>query len=488
MVWWVIAAGVVGLAGNSTLLAAQPLGDFAQIEKLQATLASVAEAVSPAVVAIRAERRPSPLEAQSSPDSSRMPDDETHRPPRRGQVYPAVGSGVILEAGGAVLTNEHVIHGATPENITCILSTGEVYNVRSIHSDPRSDLAILRIDAKDLPQARLGDLVNVKQGHFVIVLGNPFGSASVNRGRPALSFGVVSALGKPLTQQLDPTDERYYGNLIQTDARINPGNSGGPMLNIRGEVIGVVTATSTRSGGSEGVGYAIPIDARSKSIITQLLRGEPVEYGFLGVRLDDPTVEDRRLAGAPDNLRGAMIRNVESGFPAAQASLQPGDMVVEFDGAAVQNVDELIRAVGAARVGSPVTVVYYRSGERRSVSVSPARRAVLAGVNMEVPITWRGLTLADMTEDLRKTHAIDAAMQGVVVTAIADGAEFKHSQEHTDVAIEEGAVLQQINGRAIAGIRDVREAIRALEGAATLKLRVEGKAVEVSVPPESEEN
>lgn len=358
------------------------LGDLAQVERLQNTLASVAEAVAPGVVAIRAERPWN--DADASGDTSPMPDDETHRPFRDRRRYPAVGTGVIIEADGAILTNEHVIHGAALADITCVLSTGEVHEVRSIHSDVRSDLAVLRIDAKDLPVARLGDLNNVRQGHFAIALGNPYGTASDNRGRPAMSFGIISALGRPLTHQLDPTlNERYYGNLIQTDARISPGNSGGPLLNIRGEVIGIVTATSTRTTGVENIGYAIPIDGRTRSIIEQLLRGEPIEYGFLGVRLDEPTAEDRRIAGAPPDPRGAMVRSVEPGTPADDADLAPGDLIVEFDGLAVNSVDELIRMVGAARVGISVNLVLYRLGERQELNVAPARRDVPAGLNLE---------------------------------------------------------------------------------------------------------
>ncbi|MBI4578926.1 MAG: trypsin-like peptidase domain-containing protein [Planctomycetes bacterium] len=383
VLWWVLWACGVGVAGGVT--AADPLGDLGQVERLQAALATVAEAVAPAVVAIRAERRLSPAELEFGDDSGRVPNDETHRRVRRQQVVPAIGTGIIVDADGAVLTNEHVIHGADLESITCVLSTGEVYAVRAVTSDPRSDLAILRIDGRRLPQVKLGDLSTVRQGHFAIVMGNPYGSASENRGRPAMSFGIVSALGRPLTRELSPLDERYYGNLIQTDARIRPGNSGGPMLNIHGEVIGITTAISTGSGDSDGLGYAIPIDARTKAIIAQLLRGEAVEYGFLGIRLDEPTSEDRRLAGAPSGARGALVREVEPQTPAAQAKLRAGDLVVEFDGLSVRGVDELIRLVGAARVGTPVSLTFYREGATQTVTVSPARRNVPQGVTCKAP-------------------------------------------------------------------------------------------------------
>lgn len=288
---------------------------------------------------------------------------------------PTIGTGMIVDANGLILTNEHVVHGAKPDQITCVLANGDRYMAQSVQFDLRSDLAIVRIDARNLPVLKLGDARTVRQGHFAIVLGNPFGLAWDSQGKPAMSFGIISALGRPLTRQLDPGGERYYGNLIQTDARINPGNSGGPLLNIRGEVIGVTTAISTRSGSSEGVGYAIPMTEGVRAIVERLKSGQEVEYGFLGVRLDWPTPEARKVSGGPSS-GGALITEVESGTPAEQSKLSPGDLVVQFDGAEVEDADQLIRLVGAAQVGVPVDVTYYRGGAKRTVQVVPARRLV----------------------------------------------------------------------------------------------------------------
>jgi len=349
------------------------LGEWAQVEQLQNTLASVAEEVSPSVVAISSRHRIEPFSVANT-EPAPYP-SERHRS-LRDQWMPAVGTGIIIRSDGLILTNEHVIHRADPENITCTLAGGEVYAVRSITSDPRSDLAVLRIDARDLEVVKLGDAGTVQQGHFAIVMGNPFGSATGARGKPAMSFGIISALGRPLTRQLDPHGDRYYGNLIQTDARINPGNSGGPLLNIKGEVIGIATAISTRSGGSDGVGFAIAMDRRIKGIIAQLARGEEVEYGFLGVQLNFPSPEDRRLAGTPDS-RGALVSGVHPDTPAHAAGLQPGDIIAEFDGQPVTDYDHLIRLVGAARVGTEVPLVLYRRRERMTVKIMPVKRTTI---------------------------------------------------------------------------------------------------------------
>jgi serine protease Do len=357
--------------------AADPKGDLEQIKRLQSTLADVAERVAPSVVAIRSEYE---LEELTDNTSGRGSAESSRSFPH--PLIPSVGSGIVIDSGGLILTNEHVVHGAEPANIVCVLSSGEQYTVRWINADPRSDLAVLRINAKNLPPARLGDIKNVKQGHFAIVLGNPYGSATDSDGSPAMSFGIVSALGRQLTPQLDPTDNRYYGNLIQTDARINPGNSGGPLLNINGEVIGINTAVSTRGGGSQGIGFAIPIDQRVKDIIQSLRRGEAIEYGFLGVRLQGPG-SSRGPRLVPANGSGAAVIDVLPDSPAARANLQPGDLITRFGDETVDHSDELIRLVGAARVGVPVDVTYTRDGKSRTATITPGQRPVLGADDAE---------------------------------------------------------------------------------------------------------
>lgn len=432
-----LAALCVG-AIASLAIAQAPPGDLAQIELLQNTLATVAEGVRPAVVAIVATRPLDTVNPQEVPESG--PDGDRRLPDH---VVPAVGSGIIIDSDGVILTNEHVVHGALPADITCILSDGESYRAQEVNSDPRRDLAVLRINARGLSAARLGDLADVRQGHFAIVMGNPFGSASESHGTPAMSFGIISALGRGLTRQLDPLmTDRYYGNLIQTDARINPGNSGGPLLNIKGEVIGINTAISTRSGTSEGVGYAIPLDRTTKEIIAQLARGEAVEYGFLGVGLRSTTDADRQAAGAP-NRGGATVASVEFGTPAASANLQAGDVVVAFDGQSVSNADDLIGLVGGARVGVPVNLTLYRDKKRMNTAVVPARR------KLPPPNTcrWRGAKLAHPDWEVCLAHKLPADVTGIVIT------EVEPNSPAAKAGLLVGQVIQQIDGVRIHGIQ-----------------------------------
>jgi serine protease Do len=430
-----------------------PSGEIISLEALQNQLAAVAEQVRPSVVAIRTDRR---VRIESRDGRPAGPDDEAPRGRERAQN--AVGTGTIISSNGFILTNEHVIQSANPQDIECILSDGRVFQAQGITSDPRSDLAVIRIDATDLQPARLGDLSNVRQGHFAIVMGNPFGTASDNYGRPAMSFGVVSAIGQDLTPKLDALQNRYYGNLIQTDARINPGNSGGPLLNIHSEVIGVTTAISTRSGSSEGVGYAISIDRRTKDIIDQLRQGQPVEYGHLGVQLARPTPDERRRAGAPGR-NGAIIREVQPGTPAAQSDLKPNDLVVGFDGQPVEDVDQLIRLVGSARVGVQVDVTVYRNRQELVIPVVPGRRQqLIQGIHIDLPFAWRGMRLSDPTAEVIQSFNLPDEVQGVVVTHVESDSPAEKA------GLKPGNVISQIADEPVKGVRRVREVGPALTG------------------------
>lgn len=441
-------AACVVLLLITPLFAETPLGDLSMVERLQSTLTKIAEDVRPSVVAIRARRSPDDGETRGN-----APDDAPSRPNRR-RLIPAVGSGVIIRENGLILTNEHVVHNADPQDIEVLLFDGSVYAVDGITSDPRSDLAVLTIQGKGLRSAGFGDLSEVRQGHFAIVMGNPFGTASDNRGRAAMSFGVVSAIGQVLTDQLDPSRERYYGNLIQTDAKINPGNSGGPLLNIRGEIIGVNTAISTRSGANEGVGYAIPIDHVTKALIEQLVRGQEVEYGLLGVRLSAPSNADCRAAGAPPG-RGARITDVEFGTPAHQADLRPGDIVVEYDGEPIEEVDELVRMVGASRAGVEVDLVFFRAGQRSTLKVAPARREVLTGVNI---LTFRGMKLASPSDQILRSYRLPETVKGLVVTHVEDNSPAGKA------GVEAGQVIRRIGAWDMAGVQDLRRHLSNLSG------------------------
>ncbi len=445
----VVLAGV--FAGRGP--AQPPAAELMRVEQLQKTLAAVAEEVSPSVVAVRALRR---FEApHSSSRISTQPDGQRRL---RRMFIPSIGSGVVIDRDGLILTNEHVVRGVEPDAIECVLSSGQRYKVRGITTDPRGDLAVLSIDARDLRPVRWGDAAGLRQGHFVIAMGNPFGMASDGDGQPAVSFGIVSALGQDLTQRLDP--ERYYGNLIQTDARINPGNSGGPLVNLRGEVVGITTAVSSRSGGSDGVGYAISICKTTRWIVDRLAEGREVEYGYLGVRL-----EERPRRGNGRSSGDVVVSSVEPNTAASTAGLKAGDVIRLFNKEPVTSADELVRLVAMAGVGTDVPVSISRNGQRLEFRVAPARRPELEhGVNIEPDFEWRAATFSVIDATTRARYILPDSLSGVVVSKVLAGSSADKA------GLRPGDVISRLNGEPIRGLRQFRRLTGSLEGDATLIL------------------
>jgi serine protease Do len=339
-----------------------------EMVSLEEIFTHLADEVGPSVVAIRVTRRLSPehWRADSPHESGDVSINQAPDHP-----VSSAGSGIVLRADGRILTNEHVI--ADADGITVILDDGSRYPASLVASDVRSDLAVLKIDQDDLKPAKLGDLSKVHRGQWAFALGDPYGFAT--DGRAAISVGHISALGRALQRQLDPTNVRYYGNLIQTTADINPGNSGGPLLNLRGEVVGINTAIQTRTGSNEGVGFAVPISERTRGIMYRLLEGKPVEYGYLGVHVRRPTQTERKEAGITEAF-GALVTAIEPETPAEAAELRIGDIIVEYQGMPIDTADHLVRLVGMTPWNREVVLRFHRSGRLCTTKVVLARRYV----------------------------------------------------------------------------------------------------------------
>ena len=345
---------LVAVVGLPAALAVEPESGIADLEAIENAFVALASKVSPAVVAI----------------STKYDRGDRNRG-RRDRSPPMVGSGVVISADGLILTNDHVIQAS--DRIYATLHTGRRYRAQLVARDERSDLSVIRIDAEDLTPVEFGDLSDVRVGQFALAMGNPFGSAK--DGRSSLSYGIVSALGKSL-RELEEGDRRYYGNLIQTTADINPGNSSGPLFDIKGRLIGINTAIETRSGVSEGLGYAIPISARTRRIIETLSRGEEVVYGFLGVNIE--TDEDARREVGEANRWGVVVKHVWPSSPANSAGIREDDLILKYDTEPVRNEDHLVRMVGATPVGECVPLLIYRDQHEIVVQATIAR---LAGSN-----------------------------------------------------------------------------------------------------------
>lgn len=279
------------------------------------------------------------------------------------ESYDEAGSGVVLRMSDGqlwVLTNRHVILGASPREILLRANDGREFYPSKVIADDSTDVAVMKINMPELPPARLGDSESIDIGDFVIAVGSPFGLSH------SVTFGILSAKGRrdlSLGQQkIDLQD------FFQTDAAINPGNSGGPLLNLRGEVVALNTAIASSSGGSEGIGFAIPINMAMK-VADELVQYGRLRRGYLGVTLDpDFTVAD--LVAAGYELRGgALVKNVRSGSPAAVAHLQRGDIIVEFNGQSVDNDDHLVAQVGLTPIGQSIPMIIYRGGKRYRTEV-----------------------------------------------------------------------------------------------------------------------
>ncbi len=330
------------IAGQRERLFNELAEEFSMFDRLGNLVRRVSQLVKPSVIHIEAHK---------------TEEKAGHR-----ESYDEAGSGVIISAGGEswVLTNRHVIVGASKEEILLRTHDGREYHPARILADPSTDVALMKIEDPSLPAARIGNSDLIEIGDFVIAIGSPFGLSH------SVTFGIMSAKGR---RDLSLGEQRIdLQDFFQTDAAINPGNSGGPLLNLRGEVIALNTAIASSSGGSEGIGFAIPINM-ALDVADQLVRYGKLRRGYLGVTLDpDFTVADMARAGYVGS-GGALVKGVRAGSPAESANLQRGDIIVQFNGTDVENDDHLVARVGLAAIGSKVPLIIYRDGKRYRTEV-----------------------------------------------------------------------------------------------------------------------
>ena len=322
----------------------------------------------------------------------------------------SLGSGFIISADGYVISNNHVIKDA--DEVIVRLSDRREFKAQVVGADERSDVALLKIDAKDLPTVKLGTDYKLKAGEWVLAIGSPFGFDHT------VTAGIVSAIGRSLPRE-------NYVPFIQTDVAINPGNSGGPLFNLRGEVIGVNSQLFSRTGGFMGLSFAIPIEV-AMDVADQLRSQGRVSRGWLGVLIQDVTRELAESFGMA-KPQGALVAKVLGDSPASNAGFEVGDIVLTFDGHHVDRSSDLPPIVGSTRVGTDVKVTILREGKTRELVVRtaelPEETSVQASVADE-PGTARadrlGVTVADLTAQQRQEH--DVKDHGVLVTEVRDGA------------------------------------------------------------------
>lgn len=372
--------------------------------------------------------------------------------PDRSFKQMGLGSGVIIDSEGYVLTNEHVVSDS--DKITVKLPDGREFKGEVKGKDARSDLAIIKINADDLPVASLGNSDDLKIGEWVVAIGNPFG-ISLQNPEPTVTVGVVSALHRTLGRSL--SQERDYNDLIQTDAAINPGNSGGPLVNLKGEIIGINVAIISESGGYEGIGFAIPASS-AKRIVSLLKEGKKILYGWLGVSVQDFNEEMGKYLGLPDK-NGVLVSKVLENSPAQKGGIKESDVIQQFNNKPVNNVKELLRAVAQAEVGKRVKVAVFRDKKEVTLEVQIAARPDNLEEQAEsVAISgWRGLQVDDLTPENAKRYRIQENKGVVVVNVEAESPA-------DDAGLINGDVILEINKQPVRNISDYQNITQALKG------------------------
>ena len=456
--------------------------------ELGEAFAWAAEHVKPAVVFIRSERR-------QQATSRRLPPvfEDFFQVPRRPQVEQGSGSGFIVSQDGYILTNNHVVQGA--DRVTVRLYDNREFTAKTVGTDPSTDVAVIKIQATSLPTVRLGDADSTAIGHWVLAIGNPLGEAFTF----TVTAGIVSAKGR-LLQGLNQS--RYaIQDFIQTDAAINPGNSGGPLVNVRGEVIGINSAIASETGLYAGYGFAIPINL-ARTVMTQLIATGHVERAVMGVSIRDATQEDAEAVGLSE-IKGVLVRAFTAGeSPARRAGIQPGDVIIAVDAQSVQSVPQLQQRVGFKKPGDVVRVTVVRSkGQQQTIPVrlaappsdsdDVARTDERRREEPALPVGPLGISVQPLSqEDVRDTDLREVVRSGggVIVTQVSpDGPAY---QKLADASTGNPDIILKVNGQPVRTVAEFRSGINALKKGEIATLSVvrrtqdgwQGDVVRIRVP------
>jgi serine protease Do len=353
-----------------------------------------------------------------------------------------VGSGFIIESNGLILTNAHVVEGANTIYVT--LTDKREFKAKLLGMDKRTDIAVVKIEARDLPKLPLGDSSRVRVGEWVLAIGSPFGLENT------VTAGIVSAKSR---------DTGDYLPFIQTDVAVNPGNSGGPLLNTAGQVIGINSQIFSRSGGYMGISFAIPIDEAMR-VADQLKTSGKMTRGRIGVALGEMTKEVAESLGL-GKPRGAYVRNVDPGGPASAGGIESGDVILSFNGREIAKSTDLPRLVGETKPGTTATVQVWRKGATRdlTVTVGDSESTQSAGKKTETPSANSGNTnsfgvsITDLSDAKKKELNIKS---GIEVTGVGDGAFAK-------AGIRSGDVIIRIGDTDITGVKQFETLVKALD-------------------------
>jgi serine protease Do len=451
-----------------------------QLYDLSEAFASVAEHVKPSVVYIKAERKPGADDDDGATPRMQVPPGFErffqfgpgfrNQQPRPEQ---ASGSGFIVSRDGYILTNAHVVDGAS--QVTVRLLDRHEFRAKVVGIDTPTDVAVLKVDADNLTPAPLGDSDAARVGEWVLAVGNPLGENLTF----TVTQGIISAKGRALN--LPNRSDRSIQDFIQTDAAINPGNSGGPLVSVRGQVVGVNSAIASETGYYSGYGFAIPINL-ARRVMDQLIKSGHVQRAALGVLVRDATANDAQYVGLPE-IRGVLVQDfTKEGKAAEQAGLEAGDIIVSVDGQPVEYVAQLQQIIGFQKAGETVKVeVARKGGSRKTYSVPlqrvPDRTEVASGGapggrddGDGAPMAALGVTVAPLDRSTASQLNLPSSVKGVVVTEVRPGGPAAESLAGADNGGPD--IIVSVEGKPVSSPQGFRSAVAGMKAGDIVTLRI----------------
>lgn len=369
----------------------------------------------------------------------------------------SLGSGVIASEDGYIITNNHVIEQA--EEIRVTLLDKRSFKARLIGADPKTDIAVVKVDAKDLPSVQWGDSDKLQVGEFVLAIGNPFGLSHT------VTMGIISAVGRANVGIAD------YEDFIQTDAAINPGNSGGPLVNIKGELIGINTAIFSRTGSYQGIGFAVPSNM-VRLVMGQLEAKGKVTRGWLGVTIQELTPELSQKFGLKQS-KGALVGDISKGSPAEKSGMKRGDIITEYNGKKVKDVGNLRNMVAQSKIGTEVPVTILRSDKEYTMKVliaelprELAESSQRSAPGEQTPEGLTGLNVMELSKEVARQLGLGKEEKGVVVIRVDPGSAAE------EAGLRKGDVIQEVNRKRVERLDDYNNITSGLQPGDTILLFV----------------